>query len=157
MNKPHLETWYKGEFIRSMQAKGKLPRMVTEASERHDSAYNETVDRIFPGPGGIDTVMKCMIKESTKRIDKATKGTSAATKTGGGATQPSTSGQTLDVTTKSAEALAEKRKARKEMKEALMRLESELQQERSTRQTIEAQIQTLKSTGGSEHGSGPLR
>jgi len=62
----------KREFLQQMRAKGKLPRIVSEASERCDAAYGpKTRERIFPGPGGLDTVLTNMISTSEQRIDQA--------------------------------------------------------------------------------------
>lgn len=59
------------EFMMEMQSKGKLPRPYSEALERKDEAYFGTGERIFsPGPGGMDSAMMGMLRESTKRVDQ---------------------------------------------------------------------------------------
>lgn len=41
MSKPYLADWHHKLFIREMQAKGKLPKYVTEATERKVRADTE--------------------------------------------------------------------------------------------------------------------
>lgn len=103
LNKPHMDEWYKKEFLITMQNKGKLPRYVNESNERTvrgvqskcmdccvtrlhlpgltvgtrrntaQEKVNETVKRIFPGPGGIHTTLDNMLDASEKRIEHAHK------------------------------------------------------------------------------------
>ena len=36
-----------------------------------EEVYYDTTHRIFPGPGGVEGLLSSMIRDSTKRIDKA--------------------------------------------------------------------------------------
>lgn len=36
-----------------------------------EASYHDTVPRVFPGPGGMETVLSNMISATEKRIDKA--------------------------------------------------------------------------------------
>ncbi|WIA34041.1 hypothetical protein OEZ86_012420 [Tetradesmus obliquus] len=45
------EKWVHGELVASLQAKGKLPKQHTAASEYKEKAYSNTGERIFPVTG----------------------------------------------------------------------------------------------------------
>ncbi|WIA13894.1 hypothetical protein OEZ85_002466 [Tetradesmus obliquus] len=45
------EKWVQGELVASLQAKGKLPKQHTAASEYKEKAYSNTGERIFPVTG----------------------------------------------------------------------------------------------------------
>ncbi|GAX79227.1 hypothetical protein CEUSTIGMA_g6667.t1 [Chlamydomonas eustigma] len=125
MPRPDVIEHFKKEFIIEMQAKGKIPRVVTEASERHDHAYHLTNERIFPGPGGMETVLTNMLKETTKRIENA---------------QKSKEGRPV---LKDEERLAR----RKELRERLAQIETELSTERQARTEAEHMIASIRAGG----------
>lgn len=56
-----------------------------------EKAYHDTRPRIFPGPGGIQTVMENMLRDSEKRIDSAAKPGSGRPAAVGGPPLPSSS------------------------------------------------------------------
>ncbi|GIL88808.1 hypothetical protein Vretimale_16972 [Volvox reticuliferus] len=71
MYKKHLAESYQKELISSLQAKGKVPKQMTEADERRLFENNETATRIFPAQWGNDAVLENMVLKATQRIDSA--------------------------------------------------------------------------------------
>lgn len=128
-----------------MQAKGKLPRTVTEASERHDEVYHETEDRIFPGPAGKMGVLDNMIKDSTRRIDAATAGGR-----GGNASDiPANAERAHDVAMMGA-AKEYKKQQRQELKNKLRDMENQINEERIARLQLQHKLQEAREGGPSQ-------
>lgn len=148
------------EFILEMQSKGKLPRHLTEALERREEAYYGNTDRIFPaGPGGMDSVLANMLRDTAKRIEKVKRNTP-----GGGGQLTSSSSHVVPTKASPPEQPAlqytsspitikavsqsmrseESVERHKELKERLRGLEESLAAEKVAREAAEASLQAVK-------------
>ena len=133
-----METRIRKEFILEMQAKGKLPRIHTEALERRDEAYFNNADRIFPaGPGGMDSVIADMIRQTEKRMNDTSRRIPE-----GQLSSPSD--QRAREPTISDPSQFEKDQRKRELKDRLRRMELDLAEEKKRISNAEGQISVLK-------------
>lgn len=134
MHKPYLAESYRREFIIEMQAKGKLPKVATEATDRRDKGTSNTGSRVFPRAWGTEAVLEKLITQSTERIDAVQhavpKGVPSAEAAGNCAPKTGRTGRGDPA-------------ARTALKAKLAHLEAELLSERATRLRVEEQISAL--------------
>ncbi|KAF5826393.1 hypothetical protein DUNSADRAFT_3320 [Dunaliella salina] len=124
----------KKEFLQEMHRKGKLPDSgITEARDLYTKSYHQTGPRLFPGPGGIDTTLTTMLRDSERHIEaaqlppKPSSSSRAADAQGGGTLRSESSRQ-------------ERSRAHKELKARLDSVSQQLQAERHCRKISEEQL-----------------
>eukprot|EP00798_Chlamydomonas_sp_ICE-L_P031031 gene31031-7123_t len=139
MNQPYLQESYKKEFIQSMQAKGKLPKFPTEASDRHDEVYHETRERIFPAVGGKQGALNEMIAASEKRIESA----SGEGRGGNAIGMPASTAAAQEHVMMERARKAERSAERQALKMRLQGVEQTLNTERALRSRREQELQEV--------------
>ncbi|GLC47038.1 hypothetical protein PLESTB_001438100 [Pleodorina starrii] len=139
MYKAHLAESYQKELIASLQAKGKLPKQMTQADEKRVLENNETATRIFPSSWGRDAVMENMVLKATQRID------SASGKVPTKISSVEAAGRCVPQTRDPA--------ARHKFEARINELELEVRAEREWRNRLEGELHSLRDTGsrGGQH------